>query len=458
MFRNWISCRLREVFWLLFATFALILAANVYLGAEPSPDLPEDLKWPSAWSAQSSIAPRKYLRDFVNFSVEVSGMPVITFYNVCATMRSLTFLPTIERDARLLKEEISHCCGHGRQHDTKWAKSIGDLCLPRHSFGEQVNYSSPCGRRPFALHPFLRVELKVGNQSQWAQYRYPGRTLFLDTAIDWWQYGHTFSRFVQAAVMEESKFDRIYFPKMARPPYKHNRERNLLYLGNLTLGQMNLPLLFGGPIERCFDELFFVPDYEKAFWSCSHVTKWRELVRDHLGIQLGSCPPSPARVILLQRSSKDISARTRHFTNPHVIDEVAAELGIQHVERVTISSENSTEVTAQLFSSVSLIISPHSSQLKNLFFSAPHTAVVEITGAFLCGDCASPFELNTDLLGLHYRTSKFHSTNMTACGQYCAGGSDKNAPVTVNRIQFKEALQYVLDRQKANCPHLYHST
>ena len=120
------------------------------------------------------------------------------------------------------------------------------------------------------------------------------------------------------------------------------------------------------------------------------------------------CPPP--RVVMLQRGRG--STTPRRFANIEAVHSAlsaaAAELNITLPRLVEYKTDERQPLEGQveLFRSFGLLLSPHSSALKNLVFAAPHTAVVElqpthtISNAFL-----------TDVIHLeaHYEISRGHA-------------------------------------------------
>ena len=110
-----------------------------------------------------------------------------------------------------------------------------------------------------------------------------------------------------------------------------------------------------------------------------------------------------------------------------------------------------TRETAALFSSFGLMISPHSSQLKSLMFASPNAAVVEVGGSHVPLWRPTPFRESMAELGVLFSHSRFHTANLTACGDSCRR-DDKNADLTLDAARLKQALQNALRRQSAVCP------
>jgi len=259
----------------------------------------------------------------------------------------------------------------------------------------------------FYVHPRFDFNVSDPTTRQPISWVDDGANFLVDTAIHTrYQYGHTVSRFAQAAVLDASlNVTRFVLTKHHRPPGGPH-ELNLQSIYNLTLGASGIPVVFTAGHPFCARELIFIPNYERALWTQQQGQRWRSVVRGALGLTWAECPPP--RAVLLTRSAGDVPGRTRSITNPEVLLDVSRQLGIPRIETVSISSVNSTRETAALFSSFGLMISTHSSQLKSLLFAAPNAAVVEIGGTLIAPWRTSPFEENMAELGVHYHMSRFH--------------------------------------------------
>jgi len=279
-----------------------------------------------------------------------------------------------------------------------------------------------------------------------------GVSFTVDTAIhNFYQYGHAVSRFVQAAVLDASlNVSRFVLSKHHRPP-GGPREQNLEGIYNMTVGASGVPVVFTAGRPLCVRELVHIPDYERGLWTRQQGQRWRSIVSRALELTWAKCPPP--RAVLLTRPASDVPGRIRAITNPHVLHDVARQLGIPRIDNVTIGGANTTRETATFFSSFGLMISTHSSQLKSLLFAAPNAAVVEVVGTFIKPGASSPFEANMAELGVHYHMSRFHTTNLIAC-RTCLNGNDKDSDVTLNATLLLVALADVLQRQKVECPNM----
>jgi len=104
---------------------------------------------------------------------------------------------------------------------------------------------------------------------------------------------------------------------------------------------------------------------------------------DHFGFQVQDCPPP--KTLLLHRSG---STRQRKILNEDELEQTLRKLGIQDIERVTVSDQTNSLSQALLFHSAGLVISPHGSELLNMVFSHPNTAFIEVVPTILNFDFA----------------------------------------------------------------------
>ena len=384
------------------------------------------------------------LPEFVSSTTIRYGIPVIKFHNICLEKDQMVLMVESDAEKSRLESEYADCCAlSGSKPPAIWdwhPKCFGDERLSKYS----------CASSPFGVH---KMELNFGLASsvapgQWVE----GDPLLMELAVtNMYQYGHSISRFVQTAVLDESSnVSHIVINRHHRLPGGPGEE-NLEFIYEMTIGQMPQPVLVTGGQRMCARSLLYIPHYERPFWHAEQAEAWRQMVTSRLGYTFPTCPPRP-RACLLKRKGNEGSAK-RGFSNEALIDAIAAEFGIPYLERVTVGAGNTTAETAALFASCSFLISTHSSQLKSLFFALPNTAVVEVTGTFIPVWATSAFAWGIPELGIHYVTSKMHGTNVTECGQPCAQ-IDKNSRVTVNESILRADMGRVMQVQREACPRI----
>lgn len=128
----------------------------------------------------------------------------------------------------------------------------------------------------------------------------------------------------------------------------------------------------------CFERLSFSPFYGMFSTHPDDTANFRNAVYAHFGLPLATrCPPR--RAVLLYRNNRVIVNR----------DELRAMLKKEYdleVEYVTIDEKSTSEEQVTLFATTGLLLSSHSSQMINVLFSPPGSAMVEIAPEFYNAD------------------------------------------------------------------------
>ncbi len=163
---------------------------------------------------------------------------------------------------------------------------------------------------------------------------------------------------------------------------------------------------------RCYRTAFINSDAEHVFASELHARAFRELIHLKLGQEYfdamqaeldfnRNCPPATA--IVLQRLD---SRSPRKIRNYDVIDRVLKRHGIAYAN---VTLDATTPVVAQIgvFYGAGLIISSHSSQLKNLVYSGRNTVVIETKAQLY----STAFSDGTEHLGIIYTHSVGHRSD-----------------------------------------------
>lgn len=361
--------------------------------------------------------------------------------NVCANMSHLVIQPTSVEDERKLMWEWDYCCTGTSWRSWRWEHGCHlpdrgtHVCAPMQVFG---------------------INVLIGRAIEYdASKMLGGSSFLLDTYVpEWYQFGHAMSKFVQYWSLDED-FDHVvinrngYFPGERVGHYAGEAHIGVIF--NLTVRDKVVKSgsalhLVGRAPPLCMRSMTHALNPESVFFHTRAAQRWRETVlRDKLDIPLRVCPP--ARAAILKRYE---GSSVRGFTNEHVIDEVAAEFGISHVDRVSIGSRNTTSEQARLFNSIGLLFTTHTSQTKNLIFSAAHTAVVEFTARFLHGRVSGQSE-GLEFLNVTFVSSKNHRVNVTnRCDR--PDNQDVHCRLTINATILRESLSQALVAQKAACP------
>lgn len=127
----------------------------------------------------------------------------------------------------------------------------------------------------------------------------------------------------------------------------------------------------------CFSNVIDWNNYETTFLSRYVASKWRENVYDQykqiIKYPLSECPKH-VRVISLIRNE---GTCMRYARNLFIIDSILRRYGLTY-ENITFDSKASIPTILDTFSNFSLLISSHSSSLKNLIFARKGAAVIEL--------------------------------------------------------------------------------
>lgn len=180
-------------------------------------------------------------------------------------------------------------------------------------------------------------------------------------------------------------------------------QNKVVFLSHLSAHERHFEVL---PKATCFQDFIQVGSFEVTFLSRFAATMWRRDVfaqySDIIKYPLSECP-STVRVINLQRSEV---SNLREIKNFYVIDAIIRKYGWTY-ENVTVNSTSSDIAALQLFSSCSLMITPHSSQLKNLVFARKGAVVVELRPG--ANEVANPFGDGLEHTDVIYKFSRGHT-------------------------------------------------
>jgi hypothetical protein len=161
----------------------------------------------------------------------------------------------------------------------------------------------------------------------------------------------------------------------------------------------------------CFKTAYMVENSERYFSSRQEAVAFRQLIQQRLSSsyrkELGrpldlnrKCPI--ARAVVLQRVE---GAGLRSILNYGVIGRVLARHGVQSYENISINGATPSLKQIDMFATFGLMISSHSSQLKNLAFAADFSIVIETT---VKGFYKNAFSTGTQYANIIYVHSQGH--------------------------------------------------
>lgn len=142
----------------------------------------------------------------------------------------------------------------------------------------------------------------------------------------------------------------------------------------------------------------------------------------------------------------------RKFLNYPAIEVVLKKHGIHTYENVTLHARSSLTEVAGLFRNFTLMLTSHSSQMKNLVFARNGSAVVELRA-----ESVQPFRNVRDPFGWESGVQNIGVIYKNVVWGNTAGPghvSDIRSDVLVNETAFDEALTEVLAQQRRVCPKL----
>jgi len=142
----------------------------------------------------------------------------------------------------------------------------------------------------------------------------------------------------------------------------------------------------GAPIHTspshltCFGRVSWSPFYGLFSTHADDTTRFRENAYKTFDLPPPQrCPPR--RAVLLYRHNRKILNRAA------IVDMLKDEFGLE-LEYRTVDERSSSQQQVSLFASTGLMLSSHSSQLTNMLFSPPGSAIVEISPEFYNADFA----------------------------------------------------------------------
>lgn len=236
------------------------------------------------------------------------------------------------------------------------------------------------------------------------------------------QFGHTMSKFIQAIVLQlatlrhlPTTVDTLVLTSKSRHVMKFSDHLEFMFaiLSDLfpvvyrnQRDYINQP--FG---NLCFKTAYIVKNSERYFSSRQEAVAFRQLIQQKLSScyrkELGRpldlnriCPI--ARAVVLQRAE---GAGLRSILNYGVVGRVLARHGIRTYENISINGVTSSLKQIDMFATFGLMISSHSSQLKNLAFAADFSIVIETT---VKGFYKDAFSTGTQYANIIYAHSQGH--------------------------------------------------
>lgn len=378
---------------------------------------------------------------------------------------------------------------HGLFEKNFWECSRDDLFTPQNEIifprlcANQTHFLQICdsyaGCSNFQLRvdpPLQQLGITVGTVPSSLVRNYtvrPGPWFNFESYVIGAQFGHIVSKFMQLynlrVIMKECGFDqeiKIFMSHFTLNLAHALSTVNYKLIISLALGKnhsiddmiQHKNIVFSEKLESfhkqfellhepsCFQDVIHWNSYETTFLSRFVADQWRRDVFDEynhlLKYPLHECP-KVEKVIFLYRNE---GSGLRAAKNFDLIESVLREFGLAY-HNESMDSRISVEKIFNIFSDSSLIISPHSSALKNLIFARKGTAVVELRpGAH---EYRNPFADGLEHTDVVYIFSKGH---IYGNGTRFAGTYRDD--YYVNEEIFRKDLREALRLQRLLCGHI----
>ncbi|KAJ3266357.1 hypothetical protein HDU77_001428 [Chytriomyces hyalinus] len=136
--------------------------------------------------------------------------------------------------------------------------------------------------------------------------------------------------------------------------------------------------MFGYP-RYCFESVHTAVGRDVYAMTAEDMDGFKQAARSSLGVQYSTtgCPPRRAAIVVRRRGMG-----LRRILNMDQVVHLMRQKGIQTIETLSPSEDESLDNQALQFSRVGLIVSSHSSQLANLLFAHPNAVVLETSPVF----------------------------------------------------------------------------
>eukprot|EP01134_Creolimax_fragrantissima_P000667 CFRG0667T1 len=377
-----------------------------------------------------------------------SGRSLNFVGSVCASRSELAYVFDTQDEA----DHMKNCCFGTK--GTKYCTAV-DMSLCQSMQSKLQAYATKSGKKiNFWTRDYVQAKgLMI----------LPGLTLWAHTVTENEQIGHLINKDLLFFNLRNDykhmpRIDWFVFPKMAKPAGPH-----ALQFTETVLGDMFERTYWGDEIRDntdifpngwvCFErgvEGEMLHD-ESVFDSEEQGDKFRKFAVAKLGAKkfTDKCPPLDA--VVLRRTE---GTGLRRVLNYDVIDRVFKRNGINSYRNVTVSGADDTLAHVKVFSNFGLMVSSHSSQLKNLIFSPKNSIVIETKGTELGYLDPSPFQHGVDQpLGIIYKVSNGHIPNYSSCPEDhgCKKLKKYKVDYWLDEDIFEKDLQEVLAIRHKRC-------
>ena len=280
--------------------------------------------------------------------------------------------------------------------------------------------------------------------------------LVSDMYITGFQFGHVTNACSQLAswlVETDIKYDLVVILGAKKEMFSTHGLNMVSILELMT----NVTVIYGSDWDTglvIYSHITVVPPSERPFTSALGSRMWKEATVKMFNldstVMLAACPLHNTLTILGRHERKRDS---RTMVNmPDVLVALQNRFPCAVVKSAFVNSSFTSVDQINIFSSA-LIISSHSSQLKNLVFSPRNVAFLEVLHMYFFNS----FSIGTEEMGLHYRYSVGHNLLANDTSRICTFEEkrfvhcDYNANITI----LISDVEKLMVEQKVWCPDLW---
>lgn len=318
-----------------------------------------------------------------------------------------------------------------------------------------------------------------------------GGAMVMDTAVNFFQFGHAISKILQYAslalwavrfsppnssfcerpVLSMGVFSRIedreypstiqeWLELVARlpavaaaaatgAPTFTTLTRSLIKDGASTCTPNETCEKLSPPARSCVQRAYYVRNYEQYFFRGADAEQLKEEAQAQM--DLPPCPRNNTsarrRVMMLVRTEGSFG---RKFLNAKDVEDVVSSVLNLPIDKVAISSSMTAREQATEFRNHGFVVSPHSSQLKNLALACPCTVAVEINAMEGARD---PFGVGVEYNNITFLQSNRHTAE--TYGRSVDASTMRNVDVTVNLTKLKDDLAAAIAKHRHSGCHVF---
>eukprot|EP00123_Amoebidium_parasiticum_P005668 comp16815_c0_seq1/m.15221 comp16815_c0_seq1/g.15221 ORF comp16815_c0_seq1/g.15221 comp16815_c0_seq1/m.15221 type:complete len:516 (-) comp16815_c0_seq1:568-2115(-) len=286
-----------------------------------------------------------------------------------------------------------------------------------------------------------------------------GNSFWLHTPTLGEHFGHLTNRFMQWFVLNTEpgmpKFEQIV-SRQFRPESPHLKVFADTIMGNNYEGHYFADSLDQYPnkmvcMQRAIEIVF--EQQELPLFTREQGRRWREFASENFA-QYGykstnqSCEGTP-NIVVLQRLE---GTGKRSIQNYDVIKRVLEKYGLTY-RNVSVGGADGSDRQIGVFNDFSIMITSHSSQLKNLLWAQSNAVVLEARGTPPGYMQPSPFSMGMDPLEVIFHETVGHIPDYSTCPEKhgCRIRKKYKTDYALNETLFAEAFDRALREQRERC-------